>query len=451
MHLQDLTLEQLADLRDHLKQMLSHFDSNMDVFETKGLSVAVRDLGTRHGAKMQGLVSRLADKKISHKKFIESARNEISKSFRAAYEMTKKNLTPGDLEYLRRAVEAEVKFATKFANDIVAGTTHMSIDRRAAMYGRSVEGIGWNASVENQKDDVVIEWKLGDAEHCVSCISLAANSPYTKRNLPTTPRAGDTECASNCKCYLVYRTERKAKRKERPSRSDQGVRQLMRPNPPKGSNRRKATTREARKIADLRARINYNRRLMENPSLTAKQKADAMAARQKANTELIDFLNQRKIYEVPVYSTPEVISGADVGLAAKKQIITGGVNSKTLRLIRSKEANKAIDDYANEVMKMLGSPTEAIEEAKYSTRPVAVKYVNRDRTQGETWVLQHEGVNKTMQLIPGVLRTAFDLDVRVGPLDDEQLAFFGIWIEGSADDVKKILEATDAYTTTEKD
>lgn len=50
------------------------------------------------------------------------------------------------------------------------------------------------------------------AEHCIDCYTLAANSPYAKPGdivvdrdtLPTVPRRGDTQCLSNCKCYLEY-------------------------------------------------------------------------------------------------------------------------------------------------------------------------------------------------------------------------------------------------------
>ena len=50
------------------------------------------------------------------------------------------------------------------------------------------------------------------SEHCLDCLGLAANAPYSKPGvkfsglppLPTVPRRGDTQCLANCKCFLTF-------------------------------------------------------------------------------------------------------------------------------------------------------------------------------------------------------------------------------------------------------
>lgn len=53
-------------------------------------------------------------------------------------------------------------------------------------------------------DNQIFSWELGGAVvmHCPDCITMNVNSPYLKQNLPTVPRAGETQCHSYCKCTL---------------------------------------------------------------------------------------------------------------------------------------------------------------------------------------------------------------------------------------------------------
>lgn len=49
-------------------------------------------------------------------------------------------------------------------------------------------------------------WVLGSGVkvHCEDCLRLAADSPYPRDDLPTTPGAGDTACEDACDCDVVY-------------------------------------------------------------------------------------------------------------------------------------------------------------------------------------------------------------------------------------------------------
>lgn len=51
---------------------------------------------------------------------------------------------------------------------------------------------------------VLIVWQLGeDEDHCEDCLGLADGSPYSKGQVPTWPKAGDTQCFDNCYCSIV--------------------------------------------------------------------------------------------------------------------------------------------------------------------------------------------------------------------------------------------------------
>jgi hypothetical protein len=52
-------------------------------------------------------------------------------------------------------------------------------------------------------NDVLMVWALGaDEDHCDDCLGLADGSPYAKGQIPTWPKAGDTQCFDNCYCQI---------------------------------------------------------------------------------------------------------------------------------------------------------------------------------------------------------------------------------------------------------
>jgi hypothetical protein len=51
--------------------------------------------------------------------------------------------------------------------------------------------------------DVLIDWQLGSDDPCSDCVDLASGSPYAKGDVPTWPKAGDTQCFDNCYCSIV--------------------------------------------------------------------------------------------------------------------------------------------------------------------------------------------------------------------------------------------------------
>lgn len=82
---------------------------------------------------------------------------------------------------------------------------------RLRLYHGAVSGTAQHAWSHFGKRGELIAWKLGAVEeHCSDCPYLADMGPYVasevfqleNKILPTTPRAGDTPCLMNCKCYL---------------------------------------------------------------------------------------------------------------------------------------------------------------------------------------------------------------------------------------------------------
>lgn len=116
-------------------------------------------------------------------------------------------LVDDQIDQLSRYVNDEVNFFRRFMT-AVSREQREGHQRRLELYGGAVDGSFWRGWLEGMPSNVVLDWRLGIAEHCRGCLELAANSPYSKPGsgnnpLPTVPRNGETPCLANCKCYLV--------------------------------------------------------------------------------------------------------------------------------------------------------------------------------------------------------------------------------------------------------
>jgi len=194
--LRRLTDDELAALKHACDEAVREIEQNAGTMVVEGkLSSNMGRIRADYFRDMDKITGDLEKGRIGVEEFDRRAHATIGKGFERAYAANRgAPLNDGDREYIRRATEAELGHARKFGRQIADGTTRMPRTRRVGMYAQTLDGIGWNAKIEAQPDDVRIGWKLGKAEHCLSCILLASQSPYTKWNLPTTPRAGATEC-----------------------------------------------------------------------------------------------------------------------------------------------------------------------------------------------------------------------------------------------------------------
>jgi len=151
---------------------------------------------------------------------IDTFRTEARKLLRTAYKdafllggqaagnpfFKDKALTNIEKSVLNRAMRTEARFLDRLIDDLKAKRQGLlTLEHRMKAYGKSVETQFWNGFVVGSPDDALFFWSLGipsKGDNCPDCVELNALSPFRKRDLPTTPRAGDTRCLFNCHCTL---------------------------------------------------------------------------------------------------------------------------------------------------------------------------------------------------------------------------------------------------------
>lgn len=239
-----------------------------------------------------------------------------------------------DQFWLRGAIKQEQGFISNFAKQLRQGKVSLKqAQARLDQYTRALDSARIHTWVEKAPHDIRIYWRLGIARHCPDCLVLDANSPYTRKSLPTVPRAGMTQCKGRCACSLeVVRVRRKGRRRAAPPPSPtvQDVNGF-------GSGLVQGTVQpsvdQVAKINDLRARINYHRRMIAQT--TGEARKAAIAARKAANRELIDYTAQNQIRDVPMASVSEVVTGQDVAPRALEEVMLRGLDGTTVLAVEA--------------------------------------------------------------------------------------------------------------------
>lgn len=114
-------------------------------------------------------------------------------------------LTAAQKRDLADLADTEAEYFHQYMRQVVGEAAG---DARTELYGGVVGDAVWRTWAQVLPHSAEVHWRLGVAEHCADCLSLADGSPYsapgaTGRNpLPTVPRNGDTVCLGNCRCYL---------------------------------------------------------------------------------------------------------------------------------------------------------------------------------------------------------------------------------------------------------
>ncbi len=459
-YLQELSVQEFEDLHVHVCGLLREVEMSDGVVLTEAkLPKSVGFDVSRQFKSVNKLSKDLEGGKISRDKFMAGMQTSIHKNFESAYAKGKgvriSDLTDGDREYLRRAVDTEMKFAGGFADDLKAGTVgevgRMSRERRVQMWSQSVDGVAWHGSVESQPDSVRIFWRLGAAEHCPDCLLLAASSGpdgYTKWNLPTTPRAGDTVCRTKCQCHLVYKTGKLSKADQANAaelgyKKEASLSELLNPPLPPGT--RRPTVVERRYIDQKRNEINYYRRQIATGGLDDDVLKDYIDARKAANLELNEFVAQEGIFEVPVYSVDNVIDESHLGRRARRDIARHGLDGGTLDLVDAKLLQRMLNDYEGFVGTTFSDDAiaAALAEAEKTSSKlikfVAVPYLLREKSDTVSWNLIADTLENTHKLLARAASVARGTAVIVGPFSDELLSRVGVWLEGEPDEVKKVI------------
>lgn len=116
------------------------------------------------------------------------------------------NLSSGDDKWLKGAMTHEMKFLNGFLKAIMEDDYKMPLERRTQMYVNALTSFYESARVIALPANVVVRWTgPGDKRTCIGCDYMFENNPYTKKTLPTTPRAGMTPCLTNCRDRLLIR------------------------------------------------------------------------------------------------------------------------------------------------------------------------------------------------------------------------------------------------------
>jgi hypothetical protein len=361
-----LSAEELLDLIFRVEKTLRLVEEERGVVILEGKVPKTDKTKTSYYTSFLSLLQDVDNGELTPSQFTKQARPLIAENFKNAYrEGLGRDPDEGDEEWIRRAVEEEVGHASDLAQKVADGEVQ-NLENRAAHYAGSLDGVNWNGQVEGMPDDVVIHWKLGKAEHCDDCILLAQHSPYSKFTLPTTPRAGDTDCRTNCKCRLVFKTGKGAGTPEAgvgeipttASKMDSetvkvkrgSLEDMLSPkSPPNGLRLPDEDEREA--LDHLYNRMNYERRKIAtlDPVKDAEEYQAAIRARKQANKELIEYMEERSIWDSPLLSVDEVITGSDLSQIAEADIFEKGMNGKAIKGGLKKKVGALLDRYEKEM------------------------------------------------------------------------------------------------------
>ena len=116
------------------------------------------------------------------------------------------NLVPGRVSQALADVANEPQPEPESADDIAARIDAKLEGLRYSItrYAEPEWGVGQQAYGEALgASDVLIDWVHGvDEDHCEDCLDLESGSPYAKGDVPTWPKAGDTQCFDNCYCSI---------------------------------------------------------------------------------------------------------------------------------------------------------------------------------------------------------------------------------------------------------
>lgn len=115
-------------------------------------------------------------------------------------------LNDRQISVFAKIVEVESEFFIKWLRDMKANEA-MGEEQRLGLYGGAIAESFWTGWVQGLPSTAKIWWRLGIAEHCESCLTNAARSPFTKPGygdnpLKEVPRSLTLICGHQCKCFL---------------------------------------------------------------------------------------------------------------------------------------------------------------------------------------------------------------------------------------------------------
>lgn len=112
-------------------------------------------------------------------------------------------LSASEKRWLTSYMREELGYFKKFLEQIKAGSQKDStIKTRVKRYVDSMRSIYEAGRILSVGTEVLIWWTLESDNPCPDCREIAKYNPYTPKNLPTTPKGGQTRCLFRCYCTL---------------------------------------------------------------------------------------------------------------------------------------------------------------------------------------------------------------------------------------------------------
>lgn len=259
-------------------------------------------------------------------------------------------MTAKDKAFISKYVRAETRHFRKFLNDI-KDPKHMPVSKiprdksgrrlpgyrrqvhpyrqRVGYYADSLRGMGFNGMVAGAGTLLNIFWVLDKlagrrTDHCDDCVRIAAGNPYSWQTLPTTPRAGDTQCLYKCYCGLEFQ-QKKGRGKEFDIPGSGSAQGLQAPNrwarifdkfgrPIKGA--------PLQDIEDIYQQMNKARQMIEITK--AQEKLNWIRTRQQLNDVLINQYPQYR--KIPLVSVKDLTKAVKAALPARGDLLKSLAN-----------------------------------------------------------------------------------------------------------------------------
>jgi len=159
-----------------------------------------------------GHADKVIDGRMTAEDFVSVMRTSIEDHYKRAYRAGKGVQVLDELEeeLILRQAQGQMQYLNNFSQYIsqkqaLGKELTSQVRARAGLYAERGSAIFEAGAVAGMPADVLLDWKMNPAEHCITCPIFASNSPYTKETLPGYPGEGFhlTQCGTNCNCDVV--------------------------------------------------------------------------------------------------------------------------------------------------------------------------------------------------------------------------------------------------------
>lgn len=155
-------------------------------------------------------------RQISKTQFRNRMKSTLQQAYRKAYEIGTKGSSVGtaapglvghssedEKRFVASVFAEEAKHFNKLIASIISGSESMTRAKmRIGRYSNAVRSTYEAAKLLQVPDDSILHWVLQSGNPCEDCRTIQRLSPFTKRTLPTTPKAGSTRCLDRCFCKV---------------------------------------------------------------------------------------------------------------------------------------------------------------------------------------------------------------------------------------------------------